>query len=125
MKNRASTKKASSVSFDTNVINEMQERHECCGLRSYLDWKAMPSLNTRKPYFTQKFLLNADQVAFNLPDSCCKRQFRASSCGKDFVSIEKVQSAHGCREKLEAEVDYLAGLVFTLTGLCVSILLAA
>jgi hypothetical protein len=90
--------------FETEQIDYLQRQFKCCGLYSYKYWdkqsgKALDASATIGVPILNKneLLLYADQIAFDLPDTCCIKE--SENCGKDFRRLATVYMK-GCFEPL-------------------------
>lgn len=79
-------------SLNTQRVNLLQSKFKCCGLNNYMEWKTNQKLN-KNSILKKDFLLNKDQVPFDLPDSCCIES--EINCGKGYVSNRTVFT-NGC-----------------------------
>lgn len=76
----------------TVQVDLLQTKFKCCGLNSYKEWKSNLALN-KNSVLKNEYLLNPDQIPFDLPDSCCVKP--TIKCGKGYVSIKTV-NRDGC-----------------------------
>jgi hypothetical protein len=53
-------------SKETEKINLLQIKFKCCGLNSHMEWKSNYLLN-KNSILRKEFLLNRDQIPFDLP----------------------------------------------------------
>ena len=72
-----------SINFKKYFLNKFK----CCGLFSYLEWKSNMVLNKNAVLRKKHFLLNPDQIPFDLPDSCCIES-TVQHCGEKLLNIK-------------------------------------
>jgi hypothetical protein len=104
----------------TVKINTIQANFKCCGLDSYRDWEPSRFLNKhveRDQYLNNDFLLKKNQITFNVPDTCCKRQ--KQNCGKDF-STNSTLYTQGCFSILK---QFVVNFSFTTFAVCMGVTL--
>jgi hypothetical protein len=104
----------------TIKMNSIQSNFKCCGLDSYNDWEDSKNLNkqiVRDQYLNNEFLLNKNQIWFNVPDTCCKRQ--KQNCGKDF-STNSTLYTQGCFGILK---HFVINFSYTSFAVCMGVML--
>jgi hypothetical protein len=115
----------STLTRDTTLkAIQIHRRFECCGVRSYLDWKNSTSLNPSRKFefLNNDFLLRKGEIPFNLPDSCCV-EFEVN-CGKDFRSSASMFK-RGCLAPLNVSLRRFMTFIYVTYGITFAIILFA
>lgn len=96
------------LAVHTQHIDEIQSRFKCCGRLSFADWRNSSTVNPSKKFLflNNDFLLASNQIAFNVPDSCCIQT--NESCGKQLPAETSI-FGRGCLAPLN---QFLANLLF-------------
>ncbi len=99
--------------IETKEINLLQKKFKCCGLDSYTDWKKKNNdPDFHSAILKYKLLITADQIAFDLPDTCCKNY--TENCGKDFRHRDTI-NLDGCYEPFLEYLDFRILIVCNLS----------
>jgi hypothetical protein len=100
----------------TKLINKVQSNFKCCGLSSFQDWELSATINKnyyKSYYLNNEFLLDKNQIAFNVPDSCCVNYLE--NCGKDFA-LNSTLNTNGCFDILR---KYFTNFSYTVFTICI------
>ncbi len=101
---------------ETIEMDLLQTKFKCCGLNSYKDWQPKYQKNSLA-FNKNEMLLYAEQIPFDLPDSCCINY--TINCGKDFRFLDTINKS-GCFEPFFKHIsNYILFMCSIANGLAI------